>query len=208
MAGIGFELKKIYGRKTLASNLWGTLYATMLTIGPTILSAMLMLVLSSLLTQSGLSVLESRFFIASTTYALFTGLMVSVLFSSPVSRYIADAIYLGKEGDIFPSAFGVLTLSTAISGIIMFLLCAGIYFHSEDGVPISFLAVYYFLGVLVTNAYSLMTYASALKHYKQLTFSFILGLLLAVAVYFLCDNLLVFLRIGGAGQHFPYSPRF
>lgn len=186
MAGIGFELKKIYGRKTLASNLWGTLYATMLTIGPTVLSAVLMLVLNILLSRSGLTVLESRFFISSTTYAFLTALLVSVFFSTPVSRYIADCIYLGRESEIFPSAFGVLAFTTAISGIVMSLLCAGIYFHSPDGAPLSFLAVYYLLGVLVTDAYSLMTYASALKHYKALTFSFIFGLLLAVAAYFLC----------------------
>lgn len=198
MAGIGFELKKIYGRKTLASNLWGTLYATMLTIGPTVLSAVLMLVLSVLLSRSGLTVLESRFFISSVTYAFLNALLVSVLFSTPVSRYIADCIYLGKESEIFPSAFGVLAFTTAISGIVMALLCAGIYYHSSDGVPLSFLAVYYFLGVLVTDAYSLMTYASALKHYKALTFSFILGLLLAVGMYFLCHKWLGVDRVTAA----------
>ena len=58
MAGIGFELKKIYGRKTLASNVWGTIYATMTTIGPTVLSAVLMLILNILLSRSGLTLLE------------------------------------------------------------------------------------------------------------------------------------------------------
>lgn len=198
MAGIGFELKKIYGRKTLVSNLWGTLYATMLTVGPSILSAMLMLVLNSLLNQSGLTVLEGRFFIASTTYAFLTSLLVSVFFSTPVSRYIADCIYLGKESDIFPSAFGVLSLTTAISGIVMLLLCAGIYYHGQGSVPMSYLICYYFLGVLVTDAYSLMTYASALKHYKMLTFSFIVGLLLAVVVYFLCVRWLGIHKVIGA----------
>ena len=188
MAGIGFELKKIYGRKTLVSNLWGTLYATMLTIGPSILSAVLMLALNFLLGQDGLSVRENRFFIASTTYAFLTALVVSVFFSTPVSRYIADCIYLGKEADICPSAFGVLTLAAAVSGTVMALLCAGIYFQAPDGVPASFLVSYYFLGVLVTCSYTMMTYASALKHYRALTFSFLAGVVLAVAVYFLCSR--------------------
>lgn len=187
MAGIGFELKKIYGRNTLASNLWGTLYATMLTIGPTILSALMMLVLNTLLSRSGLTVLEGRFFISSTTYTFLTALLVTSFFSTPVSRYIADCVYLGRESDIFPSAFGVLAFTTAISGTIMFLLCAGVYSHAQGQVPASFLAAYYFLGVLVTGAYTLMNYASALKHYKTLTFGFILGLLLSVGVYFLCS---------------------
>ena len=184
MAGIGFELKKIYGRKTLASNLWGTIYATMTTIGPTVLSAVLMLILNILLSRSGLTLLESRFFISSTTCAFLSALVNSAIFSAPVSRYIADCVYLGRESEIFPSAFGVLALSTAISGTVMFLLCAGAYYSSYE-VSMTFLVSYYFLGVLAANAYNLMTYASALKHHKELTFSFFLGLLLAVGVFLL-----------------------
>ena len=194
MAGIGFELKKIYGRKTLASNLWGTLYATMLTIGPTVLSAGLMLALNTLLSRTGLTVLEGRFFISSTTYAFLSALLITSFFSTPVSRYIADCIYLGKESGIFPSAFGVLTLTTAISGAVMALLCAGVYVYGRGTVGISYLAAYYLLGVLVTDAYTLMNYASALKHYKMLTFGFVFGLVLAVGVYLLCT-----LRLGIEG---------
>ena len=186
MAGIGFELKKIYGRKTLTSNLWGTLYATMLTIGPTVLSATLMLVLNTLLSRMGLTVLEGRFFISSTTYAFLSALLITSFFSTPVSRYIADCIYLRKEAEIFPSAFGVLAFTTAISGIVMALLCVGVYVYGQGTVRVSYLVAYYFLGVLVTGAYTLMNYASALKHYKMLTFGFVLGLVLAVGVYLLC----------------------
>lgn len=185
MAGIGFELKKIYGRKTLAARLWGTVYATMTTIGPSVVSAVLLLVLEFLLNQAGLAVVEERFFAASTTYAFVLATLSAVLFAAPVSRYISDCIFLERESDICPSAFGVLTLSTVVSGIVMLVLCAGIH-YSQNSVSTAYLISYYFLGVLVTDAYSMMTYASALKHYKALTFSFFLGALLAVGVYFLC----------------------
>ena len=184
MAGIGFELKKIYGRKTLAANLWGTVYSTMTTIGPAVLSAVLLLLLEFLLDRAGLTLLEERFFIASTSYTFVIATLTAVLFAAPVSRYISDCIFLDRECDICPSAFGVMMLSSVVSGTIMFLLCAGMYF--QDQVPMLFLISYYFLGVLVTDVYSMMTYASALKHYKALTFGFFLGFLLAVAVYFLC----------------------
>lgn len=184
MAGIGFELKRIYGRKTLAANLWGTLYATMSTIGPAVLSAGLLLFLEFLLARTGLTLLEERFFIAATSYTFILATLVSVLFAAPVSRYISDCIFLNKEQDICPSAFGVLALSSAVSGIVMFALCAGMYI--QDNVPMLFLVSYYLVGVLVTDVYSMMTYASALKHYRTLTFSFLLGFLLAIAVYFLC----------------------
>lgn len=183
MAGIGFELKKIYGRKTLAANLQGTVYATMTTIGPAVLSAVLLLVLEFLLAQEGLTVLEERFLIAFTSYAFVIATLVSVLFAAPVSRYIADCIFLEQESNICPSAFGVLTLTTLVSGTAMLLLCVGM--HYRHGAPMSFLISYYLLGVLVSDVYSMMIYASALKHYKALTFSFLAGFLLAVGVYFL-----------------------
>lgn len=187
MAGIGFELKKIYGRKTLAANLWGTIYATMATIGPAVLSAILIMVLKLLLNRAGLTVLEGQFFISSTTDAFVIATLVAVPFAAPVSRYISDCIFLNKESDICPSAFGVLTLSAAVSGVIMFPLCACVY-CSQDGVSLTFLVSYYFLGVLITCTYSMMTYASALKHYRVLTLSFFLGLLLAVGVYLFCGQ--------------------
>lgn len=191
MAGIGFELKKIYGRKTLAANIYGSIYATMTTIGPSVISAILMLVLKIILDQSGLTVLESRFFISSTTYIFVIGTLTAILFSTPVSRYIADCIFLEKEADILPSAFGVLVLSTSISGIIMLFLCVNMY-QSQREISTLFLLNYYLLGVLVTDVYSMMTYSSALKHYTLLTFSFFLGMLLAIIVYIVCS---VFLGI-------------
>lgn len=61
MAGIGFELRKIYGRKTLVSNIWGTIYATMTSIGPSIMAAALILALKSIMDHSNVTELESRF---------------------------------------------------------------------------------------------------------------------------------------------------
>lgn len=188
MAGTGFELKRIYGRKTLAANVWGTIYATMSTIGPAVLSAVLLLLLKALLDQTNLTVLESRFFVASTTWVFILAMLVAVLFSAPVSRYISDCIFLEREQDICPSAFGLLSISTAISGCVMLFLCVSLYVANE-GIPLAYIVSYYFLGVLITDAFSMMTYASALKHYRILTLSFFLGFVLALVVYFLCDIL-------------------
>lgn len=119
--------------------MWGTIYATMTTIGLAVLSAVLLLVLKLLMDQAGLTVLEERFFISSTTHAFIIATLCAVLLAAaPVSRYISDCIFLGRESDICPSAFGVLTLSTIVSGIVMFLLCVGMY-YSQDRVAMSFL---------------------------------------------------------------------
>lgn len=187
MAGIGFELRKIYGRKTLVSNIWGTIYATMTSIGPSIMAAALILALKFIMDRSNATELESRFFVSSFTYLFLTSILISAFFSTTVSRYISDCIFTRKEADICASVFGVLAMGTVISGAIMLLLCAGMYFYSQ--IPLYFLAIYYVLGVLVTNAYNMMIYVSALKEYKEVTLSYFLGVALAALVFFLCRHL-------------------
>ncbi len=188
MAGIGFELRKIYGRKTLVSNIWGTIYATMTSIGPSIMAAALILALKSVMDHSNVTELESRFFISSFTYIWRISILISAFFSTTVSRYISDCIFARRETEICASVFGVLALGTAVSGVIMLLLCAGMYYFSE--IPLYFMVIYYVLGVLVTDAYNMMIYVSALKEYKEVTLSYFLGVVLAALVYLLCRYLL------------------
>ncbi len=181
MAGIGFELRKIYGRKTLASNIWGSLYATMTAVGPSVLVAVMLIFLKIVMDRADITELENRFFISSFTYVFLVSILICALFSTVLSRYISDCVFMRDEKAICASVFGVLTVGSGISGAIMLALCVAM--HVRSGVPVSFLAVYYCLGVLVTDAYNLMTYVSALKQYKEVTFSYFLGMLFAAGLY-------------------------
>lgn len=181
MAGIGFELRKIYGRKTLAANIWGSIYATMSAIGPSVLAAILILSLKLLMDQAGIPELESRFFISSFTYIFLVAILISAFFSTTLSRYISDCVFRKAEKEICASVFGTLTVGTALSGAVMLLLCYGMHAYSD--VPLHFLAVYYCLGIMVANTYNIMTYVSALKQYKEVTFSYFIGLLAAALLY-------------------------
>lgn len=187
MAGIGFELRKIYGRKTLASNICGSVYATMTAVGPAVLAAILILVLKFLMDRADITELESRFFISSFTYIFLISILVSAFFSTTLSRYISDCVFEKAEHDIGASVFGMLTVGTVLSGILLLLLCIGMYVHS--GVPLYFLIIYYCLGIFVTNTYNMMTYVSALKQYKEITFSYFAGMLLAGILYYVCTSI-------------------
>ena len=68
MAGIGFELRKIYGRKTLASSIGGSIYATMTAVGPSVIVAVLILFLKFAMDRADITELENRFFMSSFTY--------------------------------------------------------------------------------------------------------------------------------------------
>lgn len=188
MAGIGFELRKIYGKKTLASNVWGTVYATMTTVGPSIMFASLLLVLKYAMDYANISELESRFFISSFTYVSLVSIVVSAIFNTIVSRYVSDCIFEKRENDICASVFGVMTSGSVVSGFIM--LCFCIAMHVKDQIPIEFLLIYYILGVLTTAAYNMMTYVSAMKQYTYVTISYFAGLIAGIITYFICVYLL------------------
>ncbi len=180
MAGIGFELRKIFNKRTLASKIFGSVYATMNTIGPTIIFMLLLFALTKIVNATNTTEMENLFFAASFTYEFLIAILVASLFNTVISRYISDKIFMEKEDDICASLFGVMTVTSVISGIIYFILCYLIY--KNDNASIFLLINYYLLGVLVTNVYVVMNYVSALKEYKEVTYSFIIGLIPATVV--------------------------
>ena len=86
MAGIGFELRRIFGRKTLASQIWGSVYATMSTVGPSVLFAVLMLGLTAIMEHFGATELEKMFFISSFTYIFMMAILLSAVLNTALSR--------------------------------------------------------------------------------------------------------------------------
>ena len=181
MAGIGFELRKIFGHKTLASQVWGSIYATMTTIGPSIIFILLLFGVRFALSYFGAGELQSMFFISSFTYVFMTAILVAAFFNTVLSRYISDKVFEKKEEDLGASLYGVMTVSSVITGIIMLVFC--ILMYLQDEVSLKFLLVYYLLGILATNAYNIITFVSALKQYKEITLSYFLGLCISVPCF-------------------------
>lgn len=186
MAGIGFELRKIFGKKTLFSNTWGVIYATMTTVGPSIMFLLLLFSIRIVMNRYHATELEMNFFTASFTYVFMLAIILSAFLNTVVSRYVSDQIFEKKEDDICASMFGVLTIGSAGAGILAAVLCAFLY--AKDQPSIVFLLGYYLLALLATNCYNLITYVSALKEYKEVTSSYFLGILVTILMFLLLHN--------------------
>lgn len=61
MAGIGFELRKIYKKKTLFSAVTGTLYATMVVMGPAVIFILALLLIHVILRLNSATLAETDF---------------------------------------------------------------------------------------------------------------------------------------------------
>lgn len=187
MAGIGFELRKIFGKNTLMSRTWGIIYASLTSVGPSLMFIFLLFTLRLIMHRCYAAELEILFFTSSFTYAFLAAILVSAFFNTVVSRYISDKIFEKKEEDICSSMFGILTVGSVISGIIATVMCIMLY--KNFGVPIRFLAAYYLLTVFATNVYNIITYISALKEYKKVTFYYFSGVCASILIFFLLYKL-------------------
>ena len=158
----------------------------MTAVGPSVIVAVLILFLKFAMDRADITELENRFFMSSFTYIFLIAVLIAALFSTVVSRYVSDCVFHKDDRALGASVFGVMTAASVLSGGAMLVLCVGMFIASD--VPVYFLLLYYLLGILVANAYVVMTYVSALKEYKEVTLSYFAGILLAVIVYFLAEG--------------------
>ena len=76
MAGIGFELKKIFVNNTISSSMKGFSYAIFVTSGPMIINLLMLSIIGRVLIHAGASLEQRELFYASMTY--------SYIFSLPI----------------------------------------------------------------------------------------------------------------------------
>ncbi|MFV0362709.1 MAG: exopolysaccharide Pel transporter PelG [Suipraeoptans sp.] len=186
MAGIGFELKKLFDRETMTSSIVGSIYAAFSTLGASVFFAIILLSIRLVMDNSSIAETESTFFVSSTTYVFLSVILVSASFNNVLSRYISDCIFQKRDSDISAAVFGSIAMSSLVEGVFLSVYCILMYF--VDGIEIEFIILFYMLGVLTISGYILMTFLSALKEYKNITYSFLIGMIFAIMTFFILMN--------------------
>ena len=177
MAGIGYELKKIFKEGSITRLASGIAYSTVVTIGPTILVIGTILSLYMLLGLVSVSYYERELLSSTILYGFIFSLLFTAPFNGIMSRYIADKIYEEKFEDILPSFYTGIFLNVLLGSIpaipfIYRLIVVG-------GVdPIFAFVSYSFFMSLIITFYS-MIYLSATKDYKMIALFYIVGMGLA-----------------------------
>ena len=184
MAGIGFELKKLFRQKGIMAKLRAVGYTGAVTTGPMLLGVILLAGISIACEFTGMPRLERELLNCMVTYTLLFSLLVNSVFSLPVTRYIADRIFEGRDSYVLPAFMGSNFLLLTIGGVLYILfLCLS---RME---LLSALLMMLFLGELIVN-WNAMNFLSAVKDYKAIVYAF----LYAVGVSFLVAVVLIFLH--------------
>ena len=97
MAGIGFELRKIYNEDSLFSKQKAYAYAGIVYTGPMLLGILLTAGVVVLTMVGGISENERDYILSNLTYAIIFSLVITSLFSLVVTRFVADMLYEKKS---------------------------------------------------------------------------------------------------------------
>lgn len=184
MAGIGFELKKLFRRKGLFASLRAYGYAGIICTGPMLLGVLLQLGILLLCSWAGAPRDQQDLLVCMITYTLLFSLTVTSFFSMPVTQYLADMLYEEQEQTILPSFWGsssmMLVLGCTLYGL--FLLVSGATLLQ------GLLCLWLFAEMIVN--WNAMSYLTAIKDYRGILCSFLAAIVLAFGLGFVLVVLL------------------
>ena len=170
MAGVGFELKKVFRQSdSILAALKGYSVAAVVTEGPMVLMILVLLFLHRLMGVFGAAYLERERFLFLMTYAMVFSLLPADTVLLFVNRFISDCIYRRRLQDALPAFFGV--------AFFLLLVCAPVAGCYLLTLPVSgsvrWAALLLFCELLVI--WVQMAYLSAVKRYGLVLLGFAAG---------------------------------
>lgn len=182
MAGIGFELKKLFAKKGVINSVKAYGYASVICAGPMLLGVLLLLGIMLLCRYSKVPMYSRELLISMITYTLLASVSITSFFSMVVTRFTADMLFEEQHSTVLPAFWGS-TAIMMVSGSVIY----GIFLCFSGATFLQGLLCFVLFNELVV-VWNLMSFLSAIKDYKGIFLSF----LCAVAVTFIVGFILMF----------------
>lgn len=177
MAGVGFELKKVFkDNSSLLTTMKGYSVTAVVTEGPMVLTVLLLFLLRFLMRKAGASYRDQEIFLFMITYVM----IFSLIFSNTVlmfsDRFISDCIYKNELDKILPSFWGILFFLLVLGGgaALVYLLTLPV------SLPFRAAALLQFSSMLAL--WVQIAFLSAVKQYLRILAGFVAGAVLALLV--------------------------
>ena len=162
MAGIGFELKKLFAKKGFFRSVRAFGYAAVICTGPMLLGVLLLLGIMFLCKVVGTSVQTRELLICMITYTLLASITVTSFFSMVVTRYTADMLYEEKKQAVLPSFWGSSVIMMCVGSVLY-----GIFLIFSGATLMQQLLCFVFFNELII-VWNAMSYLTAIKDYKSI----------------------------------------
>lgn len=174
MAGIGFELRKLFLKRGLIYSIRAYFFSTIVTAGPMLLCIAMITVLQLLLSVLNVSYQEKQLFISSTIYSFIFSQILTGSFSLVISRYVSDKIFSNRADEVIPSLYGSLCICIFIGGI------SGALFYGLSPISFKIKSVSYILFMLLIMVWIQTVYLSAMKDFIRIVKGFSYGISMVV----------------------------
>lgn len=176
MAGIGFELKKMFTKKGVFPLVKAYGYAGIVCVGPMLLGMLLLIVIGLMSAYFGAARQERELLNSMVTYTLLASIVLTNIFTMALTRFVADSLYSRNKSAILPSFWGstsmLLVLGGSLYGIFLFF----------SGIPAVYAALCFMLFGELVVVWNEMSYLTAVKDYRGIVKVFALAVLVACIV--------------------------
>ncbi len=176
MAGIGFELKKLFAKKGVLNSAKAYGYAAIICTGPMLFGILLLLGLTGLCSLAGTDLHTRESLVSMITYTLLLSVMVSSFFSMVVTRYVADMLFEEKNDAVLPAFWGSSVIMMVIGSVLY-----GVFLAFSGATLVQGILCFTLFNelILVWNA---MNFLSAIKDYKSIFLSFITAVFVSLSL--------------------------
>lgn len=182
MAGIGFELKRLFKYPGIIMQMRAQLYAAAVITGPMILGATLLLIIKFTAQYYQMSAADQDAVVVMTTWSILFPLLLTSLFTFVLARFIADMIYQEKLSTILPSMYFTISFCMVIGG-----LGWGIFLAFND-IKLIYKILTFFLFLEATMAWIQISYTNATKDYRAVLMGFVYAIAVAIIVNIILYN--------------------
>lgn len=179
MAGIGFELKKLFAESSILMKLRANLFSGTVIAGPMIMGAILLLGVKFLAVRAGASLHAQDLLIVTITYSLLFSLLLINTLSYVLSRFVADMIYGKKYDRILPSMYGSISLLLAIGAPFW------AYFLYLSKLPANYSIFIFILFCMSVVVWTQISYITDIKQYSTIIYGFSIGIFLSLVIGYL-----------------------
>lgn len=176
VAGIGFELRKLFKEEGIVHNIKAYAYSSMTTIGPMVLCIVLVLALQKMMRSYDFVYLEWELFIATVTYSFVFSIILTSGLAMVLTRFIADMVYQKNYEKIISSFYGALFVILPIAAIICLV------FLSEVSESLGYRVSAYLFFMELVIIWIQAVYLSALKDYLRIVRSFAIGIAVTLLI--------------------------
>ena len=174
MAGIGFELKKLFQKKGVLNTTKAYGYAAVICAGPMLLGVLLLLGMMVLCNIFDVNTHTRELLICMITYTLLASVTVTSFFSMVVTRYVADMLFEENNHAVLPCFWGSTVIMMVIGSILY-----GLFLIFSGATLIQGLLCFVLFNELII-VWNAMSFLTAIKDYKGIFLSFLTSVIVSI----------------------------